>query len=382
MTVSHKIISLQIRFLYKFNSVKHLYLALLLSSPLFVVAQKNVDLDRYRLTVHYMSLPQQRLDSNYRTFHVEVEGTRLMQPLMEELSPEASVRLEGWRKMESGGHVSVQVKLGDLLPEGFSVKERVETKKNGNGIVTGTKTFYYQEVIYTFEAAATIADYKGMHIMDQDLSSRQYKRVYRSPEFQVKQLAEGYFLLNSPSITKELFRKEVMQAMHTLSENLTAQFGYREVAVNDNMWIIDSKKHPEYEAWRKAFSVMSDVLFNMDANTPIDGAREKLAPVINYFERVRTVYTSTKKHDRKIRYATYYNLAVLYYYLDDPQAMMREANGLVLNDYDTRDGKAFEQTAAWLKNLFQQNNIYTRHFPVNTTLFRGPYEKADISRIN
>ena len=80
------------------------------------------------------------------------------------------------------------------------------------------------------------------------------------------------------------------------------------------------------------------------------------------------------KHDRKIRYASYFNLAVLYYYLDDPQAMLREASGLVLNDFDARDGKGFETTAIRLKNLFEETKTYTRHFPIDTSTFKGPNE--------
>jgi hypothetical protein len=101
--------------------------------------------------------------------------------------------------------------------------------------------------------------------------------------------------------------------------------------------------------------------------------------VIDYFEKIKKKYSSTKKHDRKIRYASYFNLAVLYYYLDDPQAMMKEANGLELNDYDAKDAKGFVQTATWLKNIFQQTNIYTRHFNIDPSRFKGPYEKDDIT---
>jgi hypothetical protein len=59
--------------------------------------------------------------------------------------------------------------------------------------------------------------------------------------------------------------------------------------------------------------------------------------------------------------------------------MMKEANGLVLNDFDAKDGKAFEQSAIRLKNMFQQANIYTRHFSIDPSTFRGPYEKGDVT---
>jgi hypothetical protein len=46
----------------------------------------------------------------------------------------------------------------------------------------------------------------------------------------------------------------------------------------------------------------------------------------------------------------------------------------VLNDYDTKDGKAFEASATALKNLFQRANIYNRHFNIDTYNFKGPFE--------
>lgn len=359
--------------------MKKYYLAAFLLLPFALVAQKSVDLDKYRFSVQFRSLPAMQIDSTYRTYHVDVEATKMMRPFLQELQPENTVRLEGWRRLPQDGHLAVKVKLGDLLPGDVSVKERVVTTRNGNGQTTGTKIFYYQEVVYTFEAEAVITDHRGVHIMDQQLAGRGYKRTYKSPEFAIRALAEGYFVINSMAITKELYRESVNRAMHYLGERLTENFGFDAVTANDNMWVIDSRKHPEYTEWRNALRQVQDVLFSMNAATPITGAKEQVQPAVDYFNKIKRNYSSSSRHDRKLRYACYYNLAVLYYYLDDPQAMMKEANGLVLNDFDTKDGMAFEKTATWLRNIFQQNNIYTRHFPINTESFKGPYEKADMT---
>jgi hypothetical protein len=55
--------------------------------------------------------------------------------------------------------------------------------------------------------------------------------------------------------------------------------------------------------------------------------------------------------------------------------MMKEANGLILNDFHTAVGKSFQETALRLKTQFQQSNIYTRHFNVDLDEFKGPKEK-------
>ncbi len=354
--------------------MKPYQLLLLLLFPFSILAQKTVDLDRYNFTAQFRSLPQMRLDSTYRTYNVIVEGTKLMQSFLQEIDPAASVILEGWKKLSEKGHVIIEVKLEDLLPENVSVKERVAVTKDKNGVVTSTKTFYRQEVIYTFAAIAKISDYKGMHIMDIVLADRATKQVFRSPEFPVKQIAEGYFLINALKTTNDLYRTSVNNAIHYLSNEISSNFGFSIVTVNDYMWVIDSRKHPQYTAHRAAFLKMNEYLFNLNANTSIAGLREKLQPVIDYFEQIKNIYNTTSKHDRKIRYASYFNLAVLYYYLDDPQSMMKEANGLKLNDFDSKMGTAFQQTALQLKNIFENTKIYTRHFSIDINTFKGPYE--------
>ena len=355
--------------------MKNLYFVIFLLIPVAVCAQRNVDLDRYNFTVQYRSLPALKLDSTYHTYNVEIEATKLMQPLLNQMDPSKTVWLEGWRKLESTGHITIHVRLDDILPESVSVKERIENITDKNGKITGTRSFYYEEVIYTFAATASINDYKGVHIMDEVLAERNYKQTYKSPEFAARALAQGYFAINALRTTNNLYQNCVNRAMHFLSEKISEYFGFRAVTVNDFMWIVDSRKDAEYTAHRRAFLELNEVLFSMNASTPIDRAKEQLKPVIDYFESIKKIYTSSRKHDRKIRYASYYNLAVLYYYLDDPQLMMNEAIGLELNDFDARDAKGFKQSAERLKNIFEQTNIHTRHFAIDTTLFKGPFEK-------
>jgi hypothetical protein len=354
--------------------LKNYCLAVILLLPISLSAQKKVDLDKFRLTVQYRSLPKQRLDSTYRTYNVEVEGTKLMKSFLQEMSPEKTVLLEGWRKLSHDGHITVKVKLEDMLPESVSIKERIENIKSKTGQITGTRTYYHEEVKYTFAATASIYDYKGAHVKDEVLASRNHKLIYNSPEFAFKKLAEGYFMLNALSTSGDLYRNCVNRAIHDLNESITYDFGFSEVTARDYMWIIDSRKHPEYSEHRQAFQKLNNVLFGMNASQSLEGAKIELKPVIDYFERIKKEYSSNSRHDRKIRYASYFNLAVLYYYLDDPQMMMKEASGLILNDFDSRDGKAFEESALRLKELFQQSNIYTRHFSIDPSTFKGPFE--------
>jgi hypothetical protein len=359
--------------------VQRKILTAVLLLPLLAFSQK-VDLDKFKFTTQFRSLPRTWIDSSYRTYNVEVEGTRLMQGYLSDMSPETSVLLEGWRRLNrKKGHLEIRIKLEDILPESFSVKEKEEIIKDRSGKETGRRKSYWQEVVYTFSAFADISDYKGAHIRKIVMADRGYKQVYRGPEFAIRQMAEGYFLINGLTITGQLYKNCVNRAMDYLSGQVTRDYGYGEATVTDHMWILDSKKHPEYRAHRQAFLTISEVLFGMSASRPLDGVREQLKPAIDYFESIKKNYSSTSKHDRKLRYASYFNLAVLYYYLDDPQAMQKEASGLILNDFDARDGKAFEASALNLRDLFARTHRYSRHFPIDTSSFKGPGEASAIA---
>lgn len=353
-------------------------LTAILLLPLLAFSQK-VDLDKFKFTTQFRSLPDTWIDSSYRTYNVAIEGTRLMQGYLHDMSPETSILLEGWRRLNKKGHLEIRVKLEDLLPESFSVKEREEIIKDRHGKETGRRKSYWQEVVYTFAAFADISDYKGTHIKKVLMADRGHKQVYRGPEFAVRQMAEGYFLINGLATTGQLYKNCVNRAMNYLSGQITRNFGYSETTVTDHMWILDSKKHPEYQAHRQAFLTISEILFGLNASKPLDGVREQLKPAIDYFESIKRKYVSTNKHDRKLRYASYFNLAVLYYYLDDPQAMQKEASGLILNDFDAKDGKGFESSARYLKTLFAQTHRHSRHFPIDTSSFKGPEEVSTIA---
>lgn len=160
--------------------------------------------------------------------------------------------------------------------------------------------------------------------------------------------------------------------MNYLSNTLNENFGFSPRTVNDFLWILDSKRHPEYYAHRRAWMVFKQTMFQMSAEEPLDEIKRSLQVVINYYETIIKKYSSDSKADRKLRYASHYNLAKIHYYLDDADAAMREAGELMLNEYDEKDGMRLEAAATELKILLKQNKFSSRHFPLETEKYSGP----------
>jgi hypothetical protein len=354
---------------------KPLVLGLFTCITLLATAQ-NVDLDRFYFNATYRELPRRGLDTSWRTFAVKAEIGPLCRQTMKKDDLTQLVEIEGWRKLNNNAHLMVRTKLEDVIVEKSQVKERQEILKDKQGKQTGVKMYYAMQLTYTYTAQTSITDYTGRTLEDMPRVDRSMKYNWTGQEYTTKLEAEISFAYNAIHVTSEIMRSVATNTFAEISNRLSANYGYSQRTVNDFMWILDTRKHPEYDAHRRAFSLVKQGMFMMNADEPVDKVREMLQPAIDYFQKLKRMYPSTNKKERKLRYASYYNLAKIYIYLDEPDAAMREATDLVMNDFDARDGRMLENMANDLKWLLQQNKVKTRHFPVNIMDFTGPYKST------
>jgi hypothetical protein len=341
-----------------------------------VSSAQNVDLDRFYFNATYRDLPRRGLDTSWRTFSVAVESGQLCRMAIKDEYLLQLVNIEGWRKLDNNAHVQIKTRLEDVIVEKSQVRERQEILKDKQGKQTGVRNYYAMQLIYTYGAFTTVSDYTGRVLEEFPAINRSVKHTYTSQEYTTKLEAELYFAYNIMNVTQEIMRRVANNTFDDISNRMTMNYGFTTRSVSDFMWILDSRKHPEYDAHRRAFALVKQAMFQMNADEPVDKVREMLKPAIDYFQKVKRMYPSSNKKERKLRYASYYALAKIYIYLDDPDAAMREATELVMNDFDARDGRMLENVANDLKWLLQQNKVKSRHFPVNIHEFNGPFKST------
>jgi hypothetical protein len=332
----------------------------------------KVDLDKISFTASFRDLPQNALDTSYHTYSVQVDYGTLTRFAMKRGELENQVTMEGWRRLSHGGHVLIRVRFEDLLITSSEVVERSEDVKDKDGKVTGKRTYYNVEVGYSFAAQAKITDYKGAFIDDLTLANREQRRTYRSETFPSRAEANVYSKIGLVALAPKLTRESMNDALSILSNNLTSNYGYPERTVSDYFWIVASRKHPEYEDHRRAWLNFRQAIAMMSPDEPLDEVKKAMQPVIEYYNKVKKKYSSDSKGDKKMRYASYFNLAKIYWFLDDPDAQMKEATELIINGYDARDGNGLEAGATNLKTLFRQSKRNTRHFPILLNEYQGP----------
>lgn len=336
------------------------------------VAQK-VDLDRYSFMTTYRDLPQKPLDPAYRTYVVQVQGTRSIRATFSDEELASAIRIDGWQRMERGrAHVIVRPMLEDVIIEKSEIKERVDIQKDKDGKETGRKYYYKLQVDYSFAADVDVSDYKGKSIFRQALANRYSKKTWSSQEFNTGAAANNYLNNNREEIKNRFTRDEVMAVLTTLSTRLTNDYGFPVRQANDHFWVLDSKKHPEYDNYQRAFRDMKGILAGISPDAPLAETFERLKPQIDYFESLPKHYTSNDKSDAKIRYSVFYNLSKLSLYLDDPDRARKYAEALIQNGYDDSDGKWLIGKANDLDDLFRRNGARTRHFAIDLSNVRPP----------
>ena len=235
------------------------------------------------------------------------------------------------------------------------------------------KSYFATEMIYSFSARATVYDYKGNTVVSNYvLHDRENKKTYKTPEYSNPVDASNNFNNKILETKSNLSKQLVNGAISNLNQYLNANYGYAIQKVNDIFWVLNNKRHPEYGEHQKAWNNFKNAIVLMNPDESLDKVKEKLKPVIAYYEKVKTVYTSSDKEAKKLRYASYYNLAKIYLYLDNPVAAMREADALAMNDYDESDGRNLRAVAESLDEQLKRNNASSRHFPVVISNFQPP----------
>ena len=354
--------------------MRKLFILLTFIISISAVYAQRVDLDRFNFTVSYRDFPENPLPEAYKTYNVRLEASPSLGRGYTAQNLENTIQVEGLKKVEGTGHITVLLMMDDIVFEKPETVERINTSKDKQGKEI-KKSFFSTQWSYSFAARMSVYDYQGNTLVSNKiLYDRGNKMTYKTPESNSPEEASTYYnnKFNDirSSITGQLSATVVAQTNQWLNE----QYGFPVRRVNDILWILNNKRHKAYRDHQKAWNDFKTAIVLMNENEPLDKIKQRMQPVIDYFEKVKKEYITSDKEDRKMRYASYYDLAKIYLYLDEPEKAMTEADALAMNDFDERDGKMLHQAAALLADKLRKNNATTRHFAINVNEYASPVE--------
>ncbi|WP_422089700.1 hypothetical protein [Tenacibaculum ovolyticum] len=310
---------------------------------------QSTNLDRERFHVSYVELPSDPiLDDSKRTYSINISG----------------VSINGFSKVKSPGVLDINyIFTGTRVGEVKIDKEKHQKKdKDGNILSTWytykVKTNYSSRGILNIVNGVKAKSYEEKFSAETDYTSNSFNSYYK---------AERYYALNKYDIKDNHKRKHKSIIKRNIKSYLDSRYGYIPYSTNSEfLWILASKKHPETKKHHEAYNKVKAIFSRMSYDEPMDDIAKELEPVIAYFENVISRYPGTKRKMRKVKYASYYNLAKIYSYLDMPQKVEEYAGKLIENDYDKSDGNSFLRTAVSLSTSLEKNNMKSRHMKIVT----------------
>ncbi|RRB18397.1 hypothetical protein EHT87_01520 [Larkinella knui] len=361
-----------------------------LVSVAFGTQAQKVDLDRFYFDAGYLILPKEYTPADHRTFGVRV----LCSPSVASAFPESAIYekigLSGFQRVENNPAVGITVEFGNVRFEKSETKTRVEEKKDKDGKVTSQTTYYTMTVRYSFSGNYKIigarTDEKSLSRKEKekskDLQNNRflqaasqtdpaksvttsgyfpYELSYTTIEYKNLADARRYIEQNQQTIRTDLITKYVTDALVRVNEDANRWYGYVPTQTREFLWILDSKSHPEYPIQQEAIKAVKELSKRMAATQPIDQLARDLQPVLDYFQELKTKYPGLDKRNQKMRYSAFYNLMVLNYFLDRPDQAMEEADGLIKNGYDTKDGEKYLGWSEELKQMLAKHQMDSRH---------------------
>ena len=348
-------------------------------------AQK-VDLDRFYFDVKYQSLPKEKVPLEKRTYGLHVKTGGPVGNYLSETAIYDKINLVGWKRVEADPTVGIDFALEDFVYRGSEAKSEVISNKDKDGKVISTTTNYWVEAKYASRGYAKIngpvappkeepkkEDAKPVNKFlvnavinkstapTEDAQSMSFNNeILYASEKKTTSSGVTEFNNNKDAIYNQKLREFIDGAITSLYNKVNYRYGFPEIATKELVWILDAK-NDEGKTQMEAVEAVKEIFKGMKADEPIDQIEANLKPLIEYFESLKTKYASDDKPGKKMRYSAYYNLAKIYLFLDQPDKTIKEAEALIVNDYDPKDGKKLIEEANRLKETFAKTGFNTRH---------------------
>lgn len=339
---------------------------LFLAGATTAYAQK-IDIDKKAVTTSLISLPRKDVDTSFHTFSYTFKGDITLPAWGMDMAQvkDTYFKLEGYQSVEKSGDLHLEANLPAIRFLDSNVESRVVKSKDKSG--RETSTYYYKHVLsYDYGFSWKLVDKNGKELTNRLFSSPLTTiKKFNGEEYTEYKKAYESYNNNRAQVNRNIATKEINESLSNMYSVLNEYFGYKCTNVRFNIWLLDTEKHPEYEAMKKHFESVKAAYAAIDCHglTPADV--EALQPAIAYYKSIPEKYKADEKADKKLRYAAYFNLANIYLHLDDVAKVKEYSNLLIENDYDKGDGKDFIKDAENLIELFESKQVPSRRFPRN-----------------
>lgn len=343
------------------QKILKLVTAFLLFASVQSTAQR-VDIDKAKFVIKRTFLPRNPLAEDVFFYGVNVKNSASVRQYLQEDEIASRIKIDGFQRADGQPNsVTINMNFDEFIVRKNELTSRTEETKDKAGKVT--KSYYYRiKLTYTLGAAYEVKspDSKDIVKYVNYYDNNDFK-VWESSEYSTSAEANRYYNDNSASIRANILTNLVNGLTNRISSYLRYEIGFASQELNEYFWILDSKKHDEFENNQKITKQLIEEMKRFTANSKPENVDEHFKPYFDYFNKLAKL-DMEEKGNKKLVYAALYNLSILSYYLDDPIQSKIIAERLIKDDIDEKDGKELVKNADYLIDVFKKNNKFSTHF--------------------
>ena len=361
-----------------------LFLALSIMS-VSISAQKKVKLKDVSVYNQYIQPPSNSFSDEIVTYQVDpiVEGTASGSLSAEHVK--RKINLTGYHKVDVGGDIIIKPSLGKLTISPWDNK--INNKKSKE------KTWkeYYAQVTYNSTFGYTILSKDGVVIEESDLTKG--AQAKKTSTFSSSAKLSAWKKANSSKFYKDIRSNELSANVSAIAGSIDRNFGLLGGRDKLKFKYLKEKKHREYKEW-KATEDQIKAAFEVLTPQSLEAFREKIIPLIEFWEEREPGYKLKDKQEKKLKYACQYNLGMAYMVLEEFENALKYADLVAKGDVDEKDGRKLREKIEKKQKMMSEANWITLHKKiemsdeVKSNLAKAVEEKAaaieggDISQLD
>jgi hypothetical protein len=189
----------------------------LLLAAVAVQAQK---IKQERVNVQYTQLPATPLDASFTTYTLRIRGAQyyLDNVRKTQSSLEAFFLLDGFKKIPTGGHFTLEVNLGYFRVHSDKTETSTSKEKQKDG-TEKVITKYYKSIRWSMPISWRLYDYEGRVLFDAYWTGRDQPETYTTSRYNTPGEASRYWSDNYNRITNNLVENHIESNFGNMGRN-------------------------------------------------------------------------------------------------------------------------------------------------------------------
>ncbi len=349
------------------------YFLIVMALCLFVMPIYGQKLKDKRVTVHYVSLPINKLPDDYKTYSVEAAGSGFYAGSLNRNTYAEAVRMDGFKRLVGSGsdfgHLRVYLYVGTPALGEAKLKSKTTTTKKDD--VETKKTVYWYSVPFKTNISCKVVDPEGAVLATY---SKNTGNTLTTKQMSTSAAARRDYVNKIGTMGQSVAKSAAKEVVEAANDLLTLKYDFAVKKEYEQLYLI--KKHKTEDDFEKSYETAKTVLEKASATTPAEEIKEKLADAIKFWKEQAEIDPKGDKKLMRIHEAANYNLAIVHYYLDELDEAKTYAYEVLQSVGKDRKSKNLIEKISKTSKTMALHNIHTLHHKRDLSNAAGPSKVA------